>query len=211
MNGKAIIVRTPRILVKPGLLPLIIGGALLAAGLVIAGVSTFSVTKQVLEGSAIVDSTTLEPDAALTATVVDLPAGQELLLSLSGDPADVPLQVTIRQPDGTNLAAYDIDRTPFTTATASRISGDHTLEVKNVGSRPVTVSGALLHSPISQEGDGVNIVGDPSIQSLIAYGIGIVIGLAFIIAGIVLLIIGAIKYARGGKSTTAPAATGPSG
>lgn len=209
MKGKTIILPTPSMLVKPGLVPLIIGGALLAAGLVVAGISTFSVTKQVLEGSTVIGSSLLEPNLSLAATVKELPADQELLLSLSGDPADVPLQVRIIQPDGADLVSYNVEKTPFTTATATETSGDHTLEIKNIGSRPVTVTGALLNSPISPEGGGVNIADDPSIQNLVAYGIGILVGLALIVAGIVLLIIGAIRYVKSGRKTAAQGASSP--
>jgi hypothetical protein len=38
---------------------------------------------------------------------------------------------------------------------------------------------------------------NPSVQNLVAYGIGILVGAALIVAGIVLLIIGAMKYLRG--------------
>jgi hypothetical protein len=209
MKGKTIILLAQTIPVKPGLVPLIIGGALLAAGLILAGISTFSVTKQVLEGSTIIDASLLEPNLSLAATIKELPADQELLLSLSGDPADVPLQVRIAQPDGTDLISYDVEKTPFTTATATEIPGDHTLEIKNIGSRSVTVSGALLNSPVSPSDGGINIADDPSIQNLVAYGIGILVGLVLIIAGIVLLIIGAVRYIKSGRKTTAQGAGSP--
>jgi|SRR6185436_7281261 len=186
---------------KPGIALLIIGGALLGAGLVIAGVSTFSVTKQVLEGSTIIDKTPLEPNLAFSATMKDLPAGQQLLLSLSGDPTDVPLQAQITQPDGTILATFDINETPFSSAATTEMSGDHTLQVKNVGSRSVTVSGALINSPIAQQGGGVSVQDNTSFQSFIAFGIGILVGIVLIIAGIVVLIIGAIKYVKGKKAS----------
>jgi hypothetical protein len=74
------------------------------------------------------------------------------------------------------------------------------VEIKNVGSRPVSVSGGILNSPISQQGGGVSVQDNSSVQNLVTYGIGILVGIALIIAGIVLLIIGAVKYARGRKA-----------
>jgi hypothetical protein len=174
---------------------------LLGAGLVIAGISTFSVTKQVLEGSTIIDKTILEPNLSFEATMKGLPAGQQLLLSLSGDPSDVPLQAQLTQPDGAILATFDINETPFSSAATTEMFGDHTLQVKNVGSRSVTVSGALINSPIAQQGGGVSVQDNASLQSFIAFGIGILIGMVLIIAGIVVLIIGAIKYVKGKKAS----------
>lgn len=193
---------------KPGILLLIIGGALLAAGLVIAGISTYAVTKQVLEGSTIIDNTSLEPSLSFAAVMKDLPAGQQLLLSLSSNPADVPLQARITEPDGNTLALYNITSTPFTSTTETRIAGDHTLEIKNIGSSAVTINGAVLNSPVTQQGGGVSIQDNPSVQTFVTYGIGILVGIVLIIAGIVLLIIGAVKYAKGRKSAPQPS-SGP--
>jgi len=186
---------------KPGVLLLVIGGIVLAAGVVVASISVFSVTKQVLEGSTIIDSTTLEPNLALHAEIIGLPAGQQLLLSLSSTPTDVPLEARISGPDGSTLALYNITGTPFTSAAATSMSGNHTLEIRNVGTRTVTIAGALLNSPISAQGGGVGVNDDPSVQTLVTYGIGILVGIVLIVAGIVLLIIGAIKYARGRRQT----------
>jgi hypothetical protein len=193
--------------IKSGIPALIIGGILLAIGLVLAGVSTLIVTKQVLEGSTIFDETPLEPNHSMSATVMGLPARQQLVLSLAGDPTDVPLQAKITGPNGDVLALYNITNTPFTSATTTELSGAHKLEIKNVGSRAVTISGALINPPIGQQGGGVGVQDNPSLQSFVAYGIGILVGIALIIAGIVLLIIGAIKYARGRKNT--PPASSP--
>ena len=186
--------------IKPGVLSLVVGGSLLVAGLVIAGVSTFSVTKEVLEGSTIIEETSLEPNLSLAAELIDVPEGRQLVLSLLGNPSDVPLQAKITGPDGNMLALYNITNTPFTSTTTTELAGNHTVEIKNVGSRPVSVSGGILNSPISQQGGGVSVQDNSSVQNLVTYGIGILVGIALIIAGIVLLIIGAVKYARGRKA-----------
>lgn len=189
---------------KAGLVHLVTGAVLLVAGLVIAGISTFSVTQQVLQGSIIIAPTSLEPNLSLVAVTKGLPAGHELLLSISGNPSDTPLQAKITEPAGTTLALFNITGTPFTSAATTRVSGDHTLEITNVGSSSVIIEGAMINSPVGQQGGGVNLADDPSVQSFIAYGIGILVGIGLIIAGIVLLIIGAIKYARGRKGGQGP-------
>jgi len=74
------------------------------------------------------------------------------------------------------------------------------LSVKNIGSKPVTVNGAILNSPVAQQGGGVGVKDDASLQSFIVFGIGILIGIILIIAGIVILIIGAVKYFRGKRA-----------
>jgi len=189
---------------KAGLVHLVTGAVLLVAGLVVAGISTFSVTQQVLQGSIIIDQTMLEPNLSLVAVTKGLPAGHELLLSISGNASDTPLQAKITEPGGTILALFNITGTPFTSAATTRVSGDHTLEITNVGSSSVIIEGAMINSPVGQQGGGVNLADDPSVQSFIAYGIGILVGIGLIIAGIVLLIIGAIKYARGRKGGQGP-------
>ena len=180
---------------------------MLAAGLVIAGISTFSVTKQVLEGATIIDDTSLEPNISFAAVLIDVPNGRQLMLSLLANPSDVPLEARIIGPDGNTLALYNITSTPFTATTKTELSGNYTLKVKNVGTRSVSVSGGVLNSPIGQEGGGVSVQDNPSLQTLVAYGIGILIGISLIVAGIVLLIIGAIKYLRGKRAP--PNATSP--
>lgn len=173
---------------------------MLVIGIVIAGISTFSATRQVLEGSTIINETPLEPNLSFSATIIGLPAGQQLLLSLAGNPPDVPLQAKITGPNGNVLALYNVTNTPFTSATTTELSGTHMLEIKNVGSRAVTISGGLVNSPIGQQGGGVGVQDNPSLQSLVTYGVGILVGIALIIVGIVLLIIGAIRRARGRKN-----------
>ena len=192
---------------KAGLGYLVIGAALLVVGLIVAGLSTYSVTRQVLQGSVIIDETTLEPNLSLAATSKGLPAGHELLLSISGNPSDTPLEAKITEPGGITLALFNITGTPFTSAATTRISGDHTLEIRNVGSSSVIISGAMITSPVGQQDGGVNVPNDPSAQSFIAYGIGILVGIGLIIAGIVVLIIGAIKYSRGRKAGQEPKST----
>ncbi|AFU59236.1 hypothetical protein Ngar_c23100 [Candidatus Nitrososphaera gargensis Ga9.2] len=109
---------------------------------------------EVLEGSIIIDETSLEPNLSIAAEMVDLPARQQLLLSLAGNPPDVPLQARITGPNGETLVLYNVTNTLFSSTTVTVSTGNHTLEIKNAGSRPVTVSGALLISPIGQQDDG---------------------------------------------------------
>jgi len=137
---------------------------------------------------------------SLAAVLVDLPNGRQLMLSLLANPSDAPLEARIIGPEGNTLALYNITSTPFTATTATELSGNYTLEVKNVGARSVSVSGGVLNSPISQDGGGVSVQDNPSLQNLVAYGLGILIGMTLIVAGIVLLIIGAIKYLRGKRA-----------
>jgi hypothetical protein len=195
---------------KPGILLLIIGGSLLGVGLGVGAVSAYTVTTQVLEGSTLINSTPLDPNLSYGAVTKDLPAGQQLLLSLSSTPSDVPLQAKISGPDGSTLAFYNITRTPFTSTTTTKVSGDHTVEVKNVGSSSTTISGGLLTAPVSPQGGGVAVTDNKSsssFQSLVAYGIGILVGILLIIAGIVLLIIGGVKYMKGRKSAPVGSST----
>jgi hypothetical protein len=184
--------------VRSGLAILIIGAGLLVLGLIIAGISVFTVTKEVLEGSTIIDKTSIQPSLSYVAVMKDVPAGQQLLLSLSSDPSDVPVQAKITESDGTVLVSYNITESPFTSTTVTKTTGDQTLEIKNMGTRAVTVSGGVINAPLAQQSGGLSVQDNPSVQTFVSYGLAILAGIALIIAGIVLLIIGAIKYVRAG-------------
>jgi hypothetical protein len=185
---------------RSGAVVLIIGGVLLAGGLVIAGVSTFIVTKEVLEDAVLINGTSIDPGLSYAAEVKDLPVGRQLLFSIQGEPSDIPLEVRITEADGRELAFFNITRTPFTDTVATVTSGDHTLEIKNAGDRAVVLNGALLNSIVAEQDGGLGVQDDLSLQKVITYGIGILVGIVLIIAGIVLLIIGAIKFARSKKT-----------
>ncbi|MGI0028401.1 MAG: hypothetical protein ACREAQ_01640 [Nitrososphaera sp.] len=186
---------------KSSLVILVIGGALLAAGLVIAGLSTYAVAKELLEDAVIIDKAPIEPGLSYGAVLKDLPAGRQLALSLSGEPSDVPLGALLTDPDGNTVVMYNITKTPFTSTVATETAGDHTFDIKNVGTRAVVVSGGVFNSPVPEQDGGVNVQ-DPAVQSFFTYGIGgIIVGIVLVIAGIVLLIIGAIKHLRTRKST----------
>ena len=185
---------------KSGVILLIIGGALLVIGLVISGISVVAVTTQVLEGGALIEAAEIEPGLSYAAVIKDLPAGRQIVLSLDSQPSDVMLNAVLTEADGDTIGVYNVTKTPFTSTAMSREHGDHTLELTNVGTQPVTVSGALLNSPVAGEGGGVSVEDDPGLQNLIAYGVGILVGIVLIISGIVILIIGAVKLFRSRKT-----------
>ncbi|MGI0037223.1 MAG: hypothetical protein ACRD99_02550, partial [Nitrososphaera sp.] len=62
------------------------------------------------------------------------------------------------------------------------------------------ISGALLNSPVVEEGGGLSADNDPGYQTIVAYGIGVLVGIVLIIAGIIILIIGAVKHFRSRKT-----------
>lgn len=179
---------------------LVIGGGLLAAGLVIAGLSGFVVAKQIIEGGTLIEPTSIEPGLSFAAVLKDLPAQRQLVLSINSEPSDAPLSAVITQADGSPIGTYNITGTPFTTTLMTAEPGDHTLELKNVGTLPVTVEGALINSPVSGEGGGVSVENDPELQALLTYTIGVLAGIVLIVAGIIIIIIGAIKHFRSRKA-----------
>jgi hypothetical protein len=185
---------------KSSIVLLIIGGALLVAGLVISSISIFAVTQQVLRGGAIIESVELEPGLAAAEVLKDLPAGRQLILSLDSQPRVVALSAILTEADGDPIGTYNITQMPFTTTALTREQGDHTLEIRNAGNTSVTISGALLNSPVVEDGGGLSANDDPGFQSFVTYGIGVLAGIILIIAGIIILIIGAIKYFKSRKA-----------
>ena len=180
---------------------LIIGGALLVIGLVISGISVFAVTQQVLEGGTIIEPIPLEPGLGISEVLMDVPAGRQLILSIDSQPREVSLTALLTEGDGDPIGMYNITQTPFTSTALTKEQGDHTLEIRNSGSSSVTISGALLNSPVVEEGGGLSVDNDPRLQSFVAYGIGVLVGIVLIIAGIIILIIGAVKQFRSKKIT----------
>lgn len=136
-----------------------------------------------MEGSAIIDKTTLEPGLSSVSVIKDLPAGHQLILSLSGDPTDVPLNAKITGSSGTALVSYVIKEMSFTVMTVARESGDPTLEIKNMGSRAVVISGGLISTPVGPEAGGNSVKDNSTIQSLAVYSIGILVRMGIIVAG----------------------------
>src|ERR1044071_6952905 len=102
----------------------------------------------------------LEPNLSFASQLIDLPKEQQLFLTVTGNPPDVPLQAKITGPNGSVLALYNITKTPFTGTTTTELAGNHTLEIKNVGTRSVALNGALLNSPIAQQGGGISMQDD---------------------------------------------------
>ena len=102
--------------------------------------------------------------------------------------------------DGDTIGTYNITQTPFTSTVLTKEQGDHTLEITNTGSRAVSVSGALLNSPIAEEGGGMSVDNDPGVRAFITAGIAVLVGIVLIIAGIIILIIGAVKHFRSRKT-----------
>jgi hypothetical protein len=183
---------------------LIIGGGLLVAGLVIAAISVVAVSKQVLEGSALINNAQLEPGLSYVAVLKDVPSGRQLVLSLDSQPRDVPLAAVITEADGESIGQYNITQTPFGSTVSTDEQGDHTLEIKNVGTSAVTINGGLLNTPISEDGGGVSIEDNPALQTFITYGLALLAAIVLIIAGIIILIIGAVKHFRSRKTPETP-------
>lgn len=179
---------------------LIIGAGLLVTGLAISGVSTFVVTKQVLEGSTLIENAQIEPGLSYVAVLKELPASQQLVLTLNSVPSDVVLRAIVTGPNGETLAMYNITKTPFTSSVVTKQAGDQAFEVRNVGDATVTLDGAIFNSPVQGEGGGVSVDQDPALQSLVTWGIGILGGIILVIAGVVVMIIGAVKHFRSRKN-----------
>lgn len=108
---------------KAGLGYLIIGVVLLAAGIVVAGFSAFGVIQQVLQGSTIIDQISLEPNLSFVAVTKGLPAGHELLLSISANPSDTPLQAD-SSARWNHARIIELDRHSITRAAKTRVSGE---------------------------------------------------------------------------------------
>lgn len=171
---------------------LIIGTILLVAGIAIAGASIFGVAKEVLRNSVPVDST-LDAGKSQAFILPNLPAGQQVLMSLSGGGINKPFEASVAGPNGNKVASFNVTSTPFVGQATTKEEGNYTVTLANAGPGQVLVQGQLTVLSTGIQGGSAQ---GAKLQSVVAYGAGVAGGFAIVIAGITMLVIGLIKYFR---------------
>lgn len=169
--------------VKPGYIFLVIGGALIASGLIVSAFSVSTVVRQFPQESLDSKPVPLAPGQAFVHESVEVPAGRQYVVSITFEPADVPLAAQVRDSDGALVQSYDVTASPFFATAGAPREGSLSLEVRNAGDRPVEVAAGLLGMPFEE-------------RELVNFGVAILAGAGLVIAGIAVAIVGAVKVVQ---------------
>ncbi len=178
--------------VRTSYILLIAGGALIAAGLAVSTFSVSTIVRQFPKDAFEPEHITLGPGQAFVHEAANVPAGRQYIVSISAEPADVPLVAQVRDGDGTIIQSYNVTSLPFSATFAAPRPGSLSLEVRNVSSdRQASVAAGLLGLPFEE-------------RELVNFGIAILAGAALVIAGIGTAIAGGVKLARERRSGSPP-------
>ena len=183
---------------KRGHILLISGGVLIVAGIIISAVWGVSFAGSFLRENTLVGKTTIDGGKSLdTKTVVnqlDRPVSVAIGVDHSGlQPLTLPsdatrLKETVTDPNGKIVSSNEFGESFFTSFTPG-VAGIYTVTISNLGTKPVSISGAFGYMPF------MGPYGNPNINVMMggAGGLGmIVVGGGLVAAGVVTLIVGAV-------------------
>jgi len=158
---------------------LIIGGAILISGLAVAWVSNLPGTvKEVPKSISLINGTAIEPNLSKALTLENVTTGNVLLVTMSINPSDIPFEAEIRGPSENLLSLFSPVENPFATTIVTQSSGDYSLIITNIGSRPASVNAGM-------------IISEAVISGLVILELTLVL----VITGIGFLIFGGIRFA----------------
>lgn len=193
---------------------LISGAVLLAAGIAISASWGVSFAGSFLQENTVVAKTTLDAaksvDARTDVNQLDKPLTLAIGIDKSGQQQShsARLKEIVTDPSGKVVSANEFGDSFFTSLNPET-TGVYTVTVTNLGTQPVTISGAFGHMPFI----GTN--GKPDVNVMAGgQGLGmIIVGGGLAAAGVVTLIVGGIITAIDGRTRGQSTATttGPDG
>ena len=159
---------------------LIIGGAIFISGLTVAWVSNLPVTvKEVPKSISLINGTVIAPNLSKALTLENVTAGNVILVTTSIRPSNIPFEVEIRGPSGNLLSFVSSVESPFATTISTESSGNYSLIITNIGTRPASVNAGM-------------IISEAVISGLVILELTLVL----VIAGLGFLIFGGIRLVR---------------
>jgi hypothetical protein len=184
---------------KRGYIILISGAVLLVAGIVISAVWAVPFAGSFLRDNTIVAKTSIDPgksvDIRTEVYQLDRPISLAIGIDRTGEqqqvpsspPSDIRLKEVVTDPNGRVISSNEFGDSLFTSF-KPELAGVYSVTLSNLGTRPVSVSGALGSMSF------VGPDGKPDINSMIeGGGLGMIItGGALAAVGVVILIVGAI-------------------
>jgi hypothetical protein len=175
-------------IVKPGYILLIVGGSLIAAGVIVSAFSVSFIVRQFPQETLRQQQpVSLAPGQALVAESAGVPASggsRQYMVSIASEPADSALVAQVRNADGTVMQSYNVTASPFFATLAAPAGGKSlSLEVRNAGDKEARVTAGLLGMPFEQ-------------KEAVSYGVAVLAGAGLVIAGIAVAAAGAVKAVR---------------
>ena len=169
------------------------GAALLVAGVVIALVWGISYASSLYANNTVIANTPIQPGTSLSAkkdvNALDKPVYLTIGLGeqQQSSPSDIHLKQVTTDPSGKTVSSSEFQKV-YTTTINPTTTGTYTVTVSNLGTKPVTVSGAFGYVP------WVGTEGNPTASnSNLGEGLGAVYaGGGLAAAGVVTLIAGGI-------------------
>ena len=182
---------------KRGHIVLISGAVLLVAGIIISAVWAVQFAGSFWRDNTIVAETSIDAGKSVNTRMnvyqldrpislaigIDWTEQQQAIPSSSG----IRLKEVVTDPNGRVVSSNEFGDS-FFTSFKPEVTGVYTVTVSNLGTRPVSVSGAFGYMPF------IGLDGKPNIESMTGVGgLGTIIaGGALAAAGVVTLIVGAI-------------------
>ncbi|HEY6756775.1 MAG TPA: hypothetical protein VI037_05240 [Nitrososphaera sp.] len=193
---------------KRGHIVLISGAVLLVVGIIISAIWAVQFAGSFLRDNTIVAQTSIDAgksvDSRIDVNQLDRPVSLAIGIDRSGQiqqqqqpqippssssssSSNVRLKEVVTDPNGRVVSSNEFGDS-FFTSFKPEVAGVYTVTVTNLGTNPVTVSGAFGYMPFNALG------GKPNIDSMLGSGgLGMIIaGGIFAAAGVVTLIVGAI-------------------
>lgn len=172
-------------MLKSGYIILIVGGVLVAAGIVISAAWAGSFVGQFMQENAIISQAAVRPSETINATlqVNDISRPISLALHIEPESANVILGETVRDPGGRAVNTNEFSKDFFTTFKVNSV-GKFTLTISNQGSSPVNVDGLFGYIPFGFVGENNQVNLSPLN--------GIIIGIVLFVVGIIALIVGIV-------------------
>ena len=180
-----------------GYIVLIIGGVLFVAGIIIVAVWAIPFASTFLQGNTLINQVSIEPGRLIQATreVTDLSRPVSVAIHVQTPQGVVRLIETVKDPSGIVVSNNEFSANLFTTF-QPQSTGDHILNLTNVGEAPVTIDAMFGYipfittasTPSEQGGQPIPGVDLSSLSLVIVGGVLTTIGFFTIIAGIVIVV-----------------------
>jgi hypothetical protein len=186
-----------------GYLILIVGGALLASGVVISVIWAGSLGGRNILQNTILNGVSIYPSGTATATtqVNDLSRPLSLVISIEPNPnteANPTLREILRNPNGEVISTNEFTK-QFLTTIKPDVIGKYTLTIDNLGGSLVSVGILFGNLPFVGQNNQLNL---NLFGGLVTGGILAVVGIIALIAGFVVLIVDRRRIKRNKTTST---------
>jgi hypothetical protein len=181
-----------------GYLILIVGGALLASGIVISVIWAGPLGGRIIYQNTILNGVSIYPSGTASANtqVNDVSRPLSLVISIepnhNTDQVNPTLRETVRNPNAEVISTNEFTK-PFLTTIKPDVMGKYTLAIDNLGGRLVSVGILFGNLPFVSQNNQLNLT---LFGGLVAGGILAVAGIIALIVGPVVLIVDRRRISR---------------